>query len=334
MSAEKSSLSVRLQPLLDAFGERVQFGTPLSKYTAARIGGPAEVFLEVNSSEELAQAACLLWEAGETFTLIGGGSNLLVSDSGLSGIVLLNRARAQEGGSGSRGVRFEEMDTGPTVWAEAGVNFGLLARLAAARGFLGLEWAGGIPGTLGGAVFGNAGAHGVDMASSLLMAEILHRDGRELWPVERLRYEYRSSYLKRNPEPHVVLGALLRLERSDPGVVQGKMAELVAFRRRTQPPGASMGSMFKNPQGDYAGRLIEAAGLKGASQGQAQISPLHANFFINHGGATAQDVLALIRRARETVAEKFGLELELEVQLVGEWGAEGSQLAEEPRQSG
>jgi UDP-N-acetylmuramate dehydrogenase len=323
MSAKKDSLAVRLLPLQAAFGERVQFETPLAKFTAARIGGPADVFLEVNSSEELARAATLLWEAGETFTLIGGGSNLLVSDSGVRGVVLLNRARAHERSSTTAGVRFEEQESGPTVWAEAGVNFGLLARLAAARGYSGLEWAGGIPGTLGGAVYGNAGAHGGDMASTLLVAEILHRDGREHWPVENLRYEYRSSYLKRTSEPHVVLGALLRLERSDAGLVQAKMAELVAFRRRTQPPGASMGSMFKNPPGDYAGRLIEAAGLKGASQGKAQISPLHANFFINHGGASAVDVLALIRRARETVAEKFGVELELEVQIVGEWGAEG-----------
>jgi UDP-N-acetylmuramate dehydrogenase len=160
------------------------------------------------------------------------------------------------------------------------------------------------------------------MAGNLVMAEILHPGGREQWPVEKLGYEYRSSVLKRNPKPHIILGALLRLERADPPVVQAKMAEYVAFRRRTQPPGASMGSMFKNPPGDYAGRLIEAAGLKGAWSGEAQISPLHANFFINHGGATAAQVLSLIRMAQKSVAEKFGVVLELEVELAGEWEGE------------
>jgi UDP-N-acetylmuramate dehydrogenase len=311
----------------------VQLVTPLAKYTAARIGGPADIFLEVNTTDELAQAARLLWEGEIPFLLVGGGSNILVSDLGVRGVVLLNRARSQEGGTGSPGIHFNETAQPPTVWAEAGVNFGLLARLAAARGLSGLEWAGGIPGTLGGAVFGNAGAHGGDMAGSLVMAEILHPGGREQWPVEKLGYAYRRSVLKRDRSirahhPHIVLGALLRLEHADPAVVQTTMAEYVAFRRRTQPPGASMGSMFKNPPGDYAGRLIEAAGLKGAWSGKAQISPLHGNFFINHGGATAAQVLSLIRMAQKSVTVKFGVALELEVELAGEWVGRIARIAE------
>jgi UDP-N-acetylmuramate dehydrogenase len=226
----------------------------------------------------------------------------LVSDAGLHGVVILNRARR---------VRFVQNNELPTVWTESGTNFGTLARRAAERGFSGLEWAGGIPGTVGGAVVGNAGAHGHDMAGSLVLAEILHHIPQagamvESWPVEKLDYSYRSSILRSarsdlqsqlggEAYPQVVvLSAVLRLEHSTPQAVGSRMDDLIAYRRRTQPPGASMGSMFKNPPGDYAGRLIEAAGLKGARIGDAEISPLHANFFINRGHATAADIRELI----------------------------------------
>jgi UDP-N-acetylmuramate dehydrogenase len=247
-----------------------------------------------------------------------------VSDAGIRGVVLLNRARR---------LRFAQTAQPPTVWAESGANLGLLARQAALRGLSGLEWAAGIPGTVGGAVYGNAGAHGGDMAGSLLVAEILHclelrQTGafiREHWDMQRLEFTYRSSVLKRSPGKSVVLAALLRLQPGDPAGVQAKMDELVAVRRKTQPPGASMGSMFKNPPGDYAGRLIEAAGLKGLTVGGAQISSLHANFFLNLGKASAADVAALIRQARQAVSDRFGIDLELEIEMLGEWqpGAAG-----------
>jgi UDP-N-acetylmuramate dehydrogenase len=305
------------------FGDRVHQDVPLARFTAARLGGHAEVFLEVGAAEELAKAARLAWQIGCPFTLLGGGSNVLVSDRGVRGLVVLNRARH---------ARFNEHSDPPKVWAESGVNFGMLARQCAQRGLAGLEWAAGIPGTLGGAVVGNAGAHGKDMAGNLLLAEILHQSNgmqndavvnletqRESWPVERLEYAYRHSALKRELGQHVVLAALLRLEHSQPQAVQAQMDEFGAYRKRTQPPGASMGSIFKNPPGDYAGRLIEAAGLKGAQVGGALISPVHANFFINQGHATAADLYALIRLAQQTVAEKFDVHLELEIQLLGEW---------------
>lgn len=313
-----------LRHLQNIFGDRVRQDVQLARYTAARLGGAAAAFLEVNTADELAMAARLVWQIGCPFTLLGGGSNVLVSDQGVRGLVLLNRARR---------VRFNERSDPPQVWAESGVNFGVLARQCARRGLGGLEWAAGIPGTLGGAVAGNAGAHGADMAGNLLLAEILHQrddvqsiDGavepeprHEAWPVERLEYAYRSSALKRAPGKAVALAALLRLERSQPQAVQAKMEEFNAYRKRTQPPGASMGSMFKNPPGDYAGRLIEASGLKGAQVGGAQISPVHANFFINLGHARAADFYHLIRMAQQTVAEKFDVRLELEIQLLGEW---------------
>jgi UDP-N-acetylmuramate dehydrogenase len=300
------------------YGRRVRRNEPLSRLTAARLGGPADVFLEVRSADELAQAAAALWSAQQPFLILGGGSNVLVSDRGVRGAVLLNRAKQ---------ARFLTDDDPPSVWAESGANLGALARQAAARGFAGLEWAAGIPGTLGGAVVGNAGAQGGDAAGSLLVAEILQRSTvmqenlpqRQTWPVERLEYAYRSSLLKRNPGCAVVLTAALRLERGDPVEIQARIEALVSRRKRTQPPGASMGSMFKNPPGDYAGRLIEAAGLKGTAVGGAAVSELHANFFINRGQATASDIYALIALAKRKVAETQGVELELEVELVGEW---------------
>jgi UDP-N-acetylmuramate dehydrogenase len=260
---------------------------------------------------ELAAAARWLWTAGVTFYVLGGGSNILVSDRGVRGVVVLNRAR---------NIEFDQDADPPTVWAESGANFGSLARQAARKGLGGLEWAAGIPGTLGGAVVGNAGAHGQDMGSNLQMAEILHpMRGQEQWNCDRLAFGYRTSALKSSLGEAVVLAAQLALEHRPEEEIQEKMDLFLAYRRKTQPPGASMGSMFKNPPGDYAGRLIEAAGLKGEQIGHAQISPLHGNFFVNLGSASAEDVMALIQLARKTVATKFDLWLELEVELVGDW---------------
>ncbi|MGD9091580.1 MAG: UDP-N-acetylmuramate dehydrogenase [Anaerolineales bacterium] len=305
------------------FGDRLRADVVLAPYTASRLGGPADVFLDVESVQDLALAAKLLWEQGVPFIVLGGGSNVLVSDSGVRGVVLHNRARR---------VYFNEEEAPPTVWGESGANFGLIARQAAARGLSGLEWAAGIPGTLGGAVIGNAGAHGGDMAGNLLMADILQQDPSvpdhvpesRSWSVERLGYEYRSSILKRKSRQVVVLAAVLRLQHGDTQAIQARMAEYLEFRRRTQPPGASMGSMFKNPATDYAGRLVDAAGLKGTRVGDAQISDMHANFFLNLGQASAADVYELIRRAREKVAEIFGVYLELEIELIGDWPEVGA----------
>jgi len=310
--------STTLDRLAEAFGSRLQREIPLARFTAARLGGPAEALIEVHTIEELIQAVQLGWQEKIPLTVLGGGSNVLVSDAGMHGLVVINRAKS---------VRFEIEEEPPFVWAESGANFGLLARQAAQHGLSGLEWAAGIPGTLGGAVVGNAGAHGQDMAATLRLAEILHHIGterdeavrREVWRVEKLDYSYRSSILKRDPDDVVVLAAELVLKQSTVQEVQSRIDDLVNYRRRTQPPGASMGSMFKNPPGDYAGRLIEAVGLKGYRIGDAQISSLHANFFINLGNASAREIYELIDRARKSVEDKFGVRLELEVELLGEW---------------
>lgn len=297
-----------------AFGARLKENEPLAKHTAARIGGPAEFCVTAETADELAEQVRTARRIGLRTFILGGGANVLVSDGGLRGLVILNRARR---------VEFQAEAAPPTLWAEAGVNLGLLARQCAARGLGGLEWAAGIPGTLGGAVYGNAGAHGGDIAHNLRLAEILHPDGTvKRWLPEELEFGYRTSALKRQGAGYVILAAELALEPGDPAVLQERLEHFAEQRRRTQPPGASMGSMFKNPPGDYAGRLIEAAGLKGARVGSAEISPIHANFFVNQGESRAADVFALIHLAHDRVKELFNVDLELEVELVGEWGGQ------------
>jgi len=314
----ESAILPALQILGEKYGARLGSNVPLARYTAARLGGPAQALLELQTVDELVEVISLCWKESVPYTLLGDGSNILVSDAGVPGLVIINRTRQ---------IRIEEDATPPQVWAESGVNFGLLARQVAQRGLSGLEWAAGIPGTLGGAMVGNAGAHGGELSANLRLAEILHRldtgqgvtTYREEWPVEKLNYTYRNSILKRNTGQHVALAGLLQLQTGDRQTIQNRMDQLAAYRKRTQPPGAGTGSMFKNPPGDYAGRLIEAAGLEGVKIGGAQISPLHANFFINLGNASAADFYALIQQARQTVADKFAVQLELEIELIGDW---------------
>jgi UDP-N-acetylmuramate dehydrogenase len=296
-----------LDALRAAFGKRLREAHPLARYTSARIGGSAAALVVVQNADQLAEAARVLWDLGERFIILGGGSNVLVSDAGVHEVVILNEANA---------VTFSDFG----VWAESGASLGVIARQAATKGLSGLEWAAGIPGSLGGALFGNAGAHGGDMAAALKMATILHQtDGVQEWGRAEMAYTYRSSALKREPGQAVILSAELNLEKKDPAEIRAQMDAFVAYRRMTQPPGASMGSMFKNPQGDAAGRLIEAAGLKGKRVGNAQISPLHGNFFLNLGEARAADVYALIQETRAAVLAHSGVELELEVELIGDW---------------
>jgi UDP-N-acetylmuramate dehydrogenase len=303
-------VTIRPFDLLRArFGDKVRENVPLAPFTSARIGGPADILLTADTAAELARMVGFLWKQELPFTLLGGGSNVLISDRGVRGIVILNRAK---------GVKFHLGDQ-PSVTAESGVVFSNLANRCASKGLAGLEWAATVPGTVGGAVYGNAGAFGGDMAGSLIRAELLTENGKETFTVEQMGYGYRTSILKRGERKAVVLSAELALQNATREEVTVKIQQFSAHRKATQPPGASMGSMFKNPPGDYAGRLIEAAGLKGTRIGNAEISPLHANFFINHANTTAEDIRALIRLAQQTVKEKFGVELELEIELIGEW---------------
>ena len=286
----------------------VHTAEPLADYTTLRVGGPVDLLAVALTSEALRQAVGLAWAHGVPCQVLGSGSNMLVGDTGMRGLAILNRARVVH-------------VTTTRARAESGASFSALARRCANRGLAGLEWASGIPGTVGGAVFVNAGAWGGDVASALVQAAILEPDGcTSIWTAERFEYGYRTSVLKRSAvRSAVVLEAEFAVHQGDKETLQARVAEISTRRRASQPRGPSCGSVFKNPPGDYAGRLIEAAGLKGRESGRAQISPRHANFIVNLGGATAADIKALIDLARQTVQEQFGVMLELEVELLGEW---------------
>ncbi|HQV94262.1 MAG TPA: UDP-N-acetylmuramate dehydrogenase [Anaerolineales bacterium] len=295
--------------LIAKFGEMVKENVPLAPYTSARIGGPADIFITVDSVAALARVVKYLWKNDMPFLVMGGGSNLLVSDKGARGVVVLNRAKKVTFHAGNQ----------PSVSAESGVVFSNLANRCASKGFGGIEWAAAVPGTIGGAVYGNAGAFGGDVAGSLLSTELLTETGREKFSVEQMGYGYRASLLKRGELKAIVLSAEFSLTNSTKEDATVKIQQFSAHRKTTQPPGASMGSMFKNPAGDYAGRLIEVSGLKGTRIGNAEVSPLHGNFFVNHGATRAEDIRKLVQLVQKTVKEKQGVELELEIEMVGEW---------------
>ena len=299
----------------DAFGENFGLGIPLARYSSARVGGPAEMFLAVNDQSELQAAVELAYAQSVPYIVIGGGSNILVSDYGVKGLVILNKAR---------NVHYRHNGTGVVCRVESGMNLSSLARRCISKGLAGLEWAVSVPGTVGGAVVGNSGAHGGDMDSTLLSATIwVPGDGTRVFRRDEMAYAYRDSILKQEQgkeQPRrVVLAAELQLTPESVDVLAARAEGFVAHRKETQPAGASMGSMFKNPENYYAGYLIEAAGLKGFRSGGAHISEKHANFFVNDGDASAEDVRALIAEAWNAVRERFAIDLELEVELVGDW---------------
>jgi UDP-N-acetylmuramate dehydrogenase len=301
----------------ESFGDTFQVDQPLSRYTTAGIGGPADFLVTVRTAEELSEAVSLAVRQHIPYWILGSGSNVLVSDTGMRGLVIRNRAQQ---------IHYRHDGLGVILRAESGANLSGLARQSVSRGLAGLVWAVGIPGSVGGAVVGNAGAHGSDTARSLRMATILDADlrARDYRP-EEMGFAYRSSALKRAHTGHgesgrVVLAAEFKLQSARVEELEARVAEIVAHRTQSQPPGASMGCMFKNPEGDHAGRLMDQAGLKGLRIGGAEISSVHANFFVNHGGASAEDVRRLMAEAWHSVKDRFGVELEPEVELIGDWG--------------
>ena len=316
-----------------ALGERVVRGELMSRHTTARAGGPADLFIEATSADDLRDIVSLARQQQMPYFILGGGSNSLVSDAGIRGLVILNKAKHVQ-----YPISNLQSPMGKSaiqrVKSESGVVLPTLARECIQRGLGGLEWAIGVPGTVGGAVVGNAGAHGSDIAHSLVSASVLDADGIvKNWSAQEMQFGYRTSRLKSRHSPRVreisnlqtpitnpvVLGAEFELAQGTREECEVRATEFTEKRKRTQPSGASLGSMFKNPPGDYAGWLVEAAGLKGARVGNAEISPVHANFFVNLGGASAADIYSLICLAREQVRHKFNVTLELEIELVGEW---------------
>ncbi len=311
--AEASRLGVRVMP-----------GEPLARHTTFRIGGPAELYAAVQTTDQLARLAELGAAFGLPVLILGGGSNVLVSDAGVRGLVIANQTRRFE---------FQAPDSAgadndsPLLVADSGVALAGLARSAIRAGWSGLEWAISVPGTVGGAVIGNAGAHGGEIALNLTWASVCYAGrgrGRQVLGAAELSYAYRNSALKqqllRGDAIPVVLEAGFQLQRGDVTEMSARAEAYLAKRRASQPVEPSAGSIFRNPPGEHAGRLIEAAGLKGTRVGGAMISPRHANFVVNDtGDARAADVISLIQLTRSRVYENSGIELMPEIVFVGEW---------------
>jgi UDP-N-acetylmuramate dehydrogenase len=317
------------------FGVTVAQKVSLAPYTTMKVGGAAEYFATASTVDQLIRLVRWARAAALPYFLLGGGSNILISDAGVRGLVIYNRCRQ---------VRIDAApccvfprDDRPFIFAESGGTMAGLARRMVSANFSGLEWAVSLPGTVGGAVVNNAGAYGGAVQDNLYDAMILGADGDiEEVLAEQLAYTYRSSRLKQVPVETtadapaavhasfgpVVLSANFRLTPGDGEAIKAQAHQNLHHRRRTQPVEPSLGSSFVNPPGDYAGRLIEAAGLKGISIGGVQVSRRHANFLINPGGvgaATASDAMQLIAHVQRVVEERFGVRLTPEVQFVGEW---------------
>lgn len=278
----------------------------MAPHTAWRVGGPADFYLAVRTIDDLIDALAAAHEMELPVFVLGGGTNILVSDRGIRGVVIHNKVHD---------VRVE----GVTVTATAGTTMAHLATTAAKHDVAGLEFAATIPGTVGGAVHGNAGAWGRETKDVLVEVALADFNGNvRIEPAKALDLRYRHSALKGTSA--VVAQATFRGETGERDAIVARIKEIANERLAKQPlnlPNA--GSTFKNPPGDHAGRLVEAAGLKGFRMGGARVSEKHANFIITEPGATAADVRALIEEARRRVRERFGVELEPEVEFVGEW---------------
>lgn len=293
------------------FGSKLLSGEHLKNYTTIKAGGPAAGLMILNDIDELSHAVGTLWSLDVPFKLLGSGSNLLISDKGYPGIILINRC--------NRVQIYKEQDP-PLVYAETGANLGTMSQMASRAGVGGMEWCNSIPGTVGGAVYGNAGAHGSDVEATLFKADIITRDGgKQSLDVTGMGYQYRSSKFKREGTSVVILSATFHGSHADPAESLQKLEEFTAKRAKTQPKGPSFGSTFKNPKDDFAGRLLEEVGMKGVVSGNAQVSERHANFILNDGTATAQDIYNLIRMGQKRVKEKFNVDLFTEIEILGDF---------------
>ncbi len=289
-------------------GIAVQADVPLGPLTTLRVGGSADRLAVVASSDELVAALRLAVDAGAPAGVLGKGSDVVVADEGVRGLVIRNR---------SDSIEIE----GTHVRAASGAAMAALVKRCAAAGLAGIEFGISIPGSVGGAVWANAGAHGSDMAGVVLSVDAWDREREDVVTLsaEDCRFAYRDSAFKGGR--WTLLGARLGLSQGDPDEIAARVAAHQALRRATQPVAdQNAGSVFRNPAGDHAGRLIDAAALKGERLGSAEVSRLHANFIVVDRGGRAADVRGLGDRVRRTVAQQFGVELEYEIEFVGDWG--------------
>ena len=290
---------------LDTFPDALS-NEPLARHSQFGVGGPARWFLKVTDQASFVDVMRRCAETGVTVTVVGAGSNALILDAGVPGLV----------------VRFDDrhlsvVDEG-TVELGGGCMMPRAALDCARRGLAGLEFGIGVPGTCGASIYGNAGAFGTEMSDVLIECTVVAPGGEPYTLTSgECGFAYRHSRFKADLRGHIVTSARLRVRRDDPAAVRARTDAVQAQRKATQPYGVrSLGSVFKNPSGDKAGRLIEAAGLKGRRIGGAQISPKHANFIVNVESATAADVLGLVTLAHDDVLQRFGVELEREIVVV------------------
>lgn len=321
------------------FGEHVRRDEPLARHGTFGVGGPADIWVSLDTQEALIALVTMCAEYRWPLLITGNGTNVLYADEGIRGVVArvaLNNYIIQDGEDGTA-----------LLLAGAGVSWPRLLNELASLGWGGLEFGPGIPGTLGGGVISNAGVHGHDLGQVLEWVDVVDANQSEVQgraptvvcyqnadldlsyrhsrfrALRRIQFDqqgYPIAAPRKLIEPaEIIMQLAVRLHREDPQKLRMTIDEHKLYRKQTQPPQQSAGSVFKNPAGDYAGRLIEAVGLKGITHGGAQISQRHANFIVNRGGATAMDVAALIKEARSRVSTQFGVELELEVELRGAW---------------
>jgi UDP-N-acetylmuramate dehydrogenase len=296
-------------------GVRVRRNVPLARHTTLRVGGPADLLVEAHHAIEVRSLVRLAATRDVPLFVLGRGSDLVVSDRGVRGLVVLVRAQAW---------RVEDGDDGPLFVADAGLPMAKAATETQRAGLAGLEFGLAIPGTVGGAVWANAGAHGQDVAAVIAAVSVLDpAAGERVLGAEELGLSYRDSRFKHPAGrlPEVILGATFRLRPASPEELASRLDEIRRWRQAHQPLGLpSAGSVFRNPAPDVsAGQLIEAAGLKGRRIGGAVVSEKHANFIVNDAGGSATDVRRLAELVRAEVARVHGVELAFEVQFVGDW---------------
>jgi UDP-N-acetylmuramate dehydrogenase len=314
---------------------RLRLGEPLARHGTFAVGGPAEVWLSATAEDDLLGMVARAHEHQAPLLFVGNGTNVLFADAGACGAVVRLSLEAWS--------LHDVLGDSARIVVGAGASLPKLINDLAAQSWAGLEWGAGVPGTIGGAVVSNAGCHGCCIGDNLLSVRLLdardpaHPVMRDV-PAADLDLRYRHSRLRSgrrvpfgddglpHPAPRapidpaeVVTSATILLRRDDPAAIRARVAHYKQHRKDTQPPQPSAGSVFKNPPGDYAGRLVEAAGLKGHQIGRAAISAKHANFIVNLGGASAADIVALIALAHAEVLARFGIDLELEVEPRGDW---------------
>lgn len=303
-----------LRSLLKDFRGVALFDEPMSRHTSFRIGGPADALVFPGDESELARIIRIARTKRIPLFMLGGGTNLLVGDKGVRGIVISLSSRLA-GDSFRRIVRTREEPNGVFLYAGAGVALARLLKYTVQNGLTGVEFTAGIPGSLGGAIVMNAGSYGKEIGELLESVRIVDRNGNLLdLPAKEIGFRYRSAHI-----PGVaVVGAALKVQQGDSKMIERTIEENLLRKKKTQPAGRpNAGSIFKNPEGMKAWELIDSVGMRGVSIGKASVSGSHTNFIVNNGGARARDILSLIRLIGSKVEKETGVTLELEVRIVG-----------------